>query len=320
MKVMNPKVFVSHASEDKERFVLDFATKLRAKGIDAWLDKWEILPGDSLIDKLFEEGIKNAQAVIVVVSNFSVNKPWVREELNAATVKRINGKSKLIPVVIDDCQVPEALQSTVWEKVKDLNSYDAELERIVSAIFEHREKPPIGAPPAYTRSAVSIIPGLTRVDSLVLKLLGEHAITRGHSFGSADGIFEKARALDIDEGNFFESLEILHSRGLIEGHKTVGSGDKIDTFLMTIFGFEEYAKLYVEKYPSIVESVALQIVNHNVTTNSSISSALHQPVMVINHILALFGNNGLIGTSQTIDGTVEIYNVSVELRRRLRRA
>jgi hypothetical protein len=65
---MNPKVFISHASEDKERFVLDFAKKLFDKGIYAWVDKWEMLPGDSLVDKIFEEGIKNAQAVIVVIS------------------------------------------------------------------------------------------------------------------------------------------------------------------------------------------------------------------------------------------------------------
>jgi hypothetical protein len=316
---MTPKVFVSHASEDKERFVLDFATKLRAKGIEAWLDKWEILPGDSLIDKLFEEGIKNAEAVIVVVSSFSVNKPWVREELNAAMVRKINGISKLIPVVIDDCQVPEALQSTVWERIKDLNNYDAELERIVSAIYEHREKPPIGAPPAYTQTTISIVPGLTRVDSLVLKLAGDHAVDRGYSFGSAEDVFEKAKALDIDEENYFESLEILHSRGFIEGHKTVGSGDKIDTFLMTLFGFEEYAKLYVNNYRSTVESVALQIINHNLKTNSAVSLALHQPMMIINHILDLFDNSGLISVSKTIDGTVEIYNISPELKRRLRR-
>ena len=85
---MNPKVFVSHAGEDKERFVLDFATKLRSKGIDAWVDKWEMYPGDSLVDKIFEEGIKNAQAVIVVLSKYSVDKPWVREELNASAVRR----------------------------------------------------------------------------------------------------------------------------------------------------------------------------------------------------------------------------------------
>ncbi len=53
---MPPKVFVSHASEDKERFVTEFSTKLRENGVDAWLDKWEMLPGDSLVDKIFEEG------------------------------------------------------------------------------------------------------------------------------------------------------------------------------------------------------------------------------------------------------------------------
>ncbi len=76
--LMAPKVFLSHASEDKQRFVLPFATSLRAKGVDVWLDKWEILPGDSLVDRLFEEGLKNAQAVLIVVSAVSVEKPWVR--------------------------------------------------------------------------------------------------------------------------------------------------------------------------------------------------------------------------------------------------
>lgn len=67
---MNPKVFVSHASEDKNRFVLSFAKRLREKGIDAWLDRWEMAPGDSLVRKIFEEGLKEANAVIVVVSQY----------------------------------------------------------------------------------------------------------------------------------------------------------------------------------------------------------------------------------------------------------
>jgi TIR domain len=78
--VLAPKVFLSHASEDKQRFVLPFATSLREKGIDVWLDKWEILPGDSLVDKLFEEGLKEAEAVLIVISAVSVTKPWVRQE------------------------------------------------------------------------------------------------------------------------------------------------------------------------------------------------------------------------------------------------
>lgn len=165
-----PKVFISHAGEDKKRFVLEFATRLRAKGIDAWIDKWEILLGDSLIDKIFEEGIKSASAIIVVLSRYSVDKPWVKEELNAAMVRKINGLSKLIPVVLDDCRVPEALQSTAWVRIKNPNNYDAEFDSIVRAIYDHREKPKLGSAPTYTTTAVDLIPNLTRVDTLVFKL------------------------------------------------------------------------------------------------------------------------------------------------------
>jgi hypothetical protein len=34
-----PKVFLSHASEDKDHFVLDFARQLREKGVDVWVDQ-----------------------------------------------------------------------------------------------------------------------------------------------------------------------------------------------------------------------------------------------------------------------------------------
>lgn len=64
------RVFVSHASEDKDRFVIPFATALRQRGLDAWFDKWEMLPG-SLVDKNFEEGLKEAAAVLVVLSRVS---------------------------------------------------------------------------------------------------------------------------------------------------------------------------------------------------------------------------------------------------------
>lgn len=90
---MIPKVFISHASEDKARFVTAFATKLRENGVDAWLDHWEMLPGDSLVDKIFEEGLKSANAVIMVLSKYSVSKPWVSEELNASMVSRISNRT-----------------------------------------------------------------------------------------------------------------------------------------------------------------------------------------------------------------------------------
>ena len=41
-------VFISHSSKDKPA-VEALATALRARGIDVWLDKWEIGPGDDIV-------------------------------------------------------------------------------------------------------------------------------------------------------------------------------------------------------------------------------------------------------------------------------
>lgn len=62
-----PKVFISHAAADKERFVIEFATRLRTNGVDAWVDQWEMNPGDSLVDKIFAEGLGGCQAMVVVL-------------------------------------------------------------------------------------------------------------------------------------------------------------------------------------------------------------------------------------------------------------
>lgn len=315
---MNPKVFISHASEDKERFVLDFATKLRSKGIDAWVDKWEIYPGDSLVDKIFEEGIKNAQAVIVVLSKYSVDKPWVREELNASMVKKINESSKLIPVVINDCQVPECLQSTVWEKIKNLKNYEAELDRIVMSIYGQRNKPPIGIPPTYTQTVIDFLPGLTKVDSLVVKLSCEKAIEIGSPFIDTASILERVKSFDISPAEFFEALEILDGRGYIKVPRVMGGN--ISHFSITVYGFDEYARVCIDDYNSILKAIAFQIVNLNKMDNLSISASLNQPQMIVDHILDVLANKGLIKVSKTMGGGVHIFifYVSPELKRMLR--
>jgi hypothetical protein len=146
MNVKTPIGFLSHASDDKDRFVLGFAEKLREHGIELWLDEWEILPGDRIVGKVFEEGLKNAEVIIVVLSNISVAKPWVRAELEVAVVKRIEEGIRIIPLVIDkDCPVPEALKADVRVVINDLNNYEPELKSIVNAVYRIYDKPPLGA-------------------------------------------------------------------------------------------------------------------------------------------------------------------------------
>ncbi|MEQ8754789.1 MAG: toll/interleukin-1 receptor domain-containing protein [Coleofasciculus sp. G1-WW12-02] len=65
------KAFISHSSIDKP-FVERLATDLRTReGIDAWLDKWEIRPGDRIPDKL-EDGLANPGILVLVLSPDSV--------------------------------------------------------------------------------------------------------------------------------------------------------------------------------------------------------------------------------------------------------
>lgn len=295
---MNPRVFICHASDDKERFVLGFAEKLRTKGIDAWVDQWEMLPGDSLVEKVFEEGIPSSQAMIVVVSEYSVNKPWVREELNHGMVKKIEGDTKLIPIVIgkiDDSHIPETLKTTLWQRIGNLNNYEAELARIQMSIHGHLDKPPLGPLPDYVRTTLDKVPGLNEVDSLVLKLCGEALMNPdGHrlSIVDPDTISEPAEARGIHPDTTMESLEILADQHYIDtgGYK----GTQILYFMVTDFGFREYAKSYLPGYESILRNVGLELTNHNRRDSEEIASVLEQPQAVVEYILMLFDSKGFI--------------------------
>jgi len=187
-------------------FCLNSYNKLRNQGIDAWVDEWEMLPGASLIDKIFEEGIKNAQAFVIVLSKFSVTKAWVREELNAGIVKRISGQCKVIPVVIDDCEVPEALQSILWEKITDLQNYDTELNRIVSSIYGYSQKPALGPPPKYTKLSINALPGLTQIDTAIFKVICEMSLDLESSLIHTDKLITTCSETGLTDDVIYESL------------------------------------------------------------------------------------------------------------------
>src|SRR5215203_5800753 len=177
-----PRAFVSHSSADKQRFVLGFARRLRENGIDAWVDRWEMLPGDSLGEKVYEEGLGQADAVVAVISENSLASPWVKDELNTAKVRQIARRCKLVPVIIGDVdeeRIPVILGNTIWERIVNLDDYDAELGRVVDAIYGHTDRPRLGQRPAYLTSPIEVLSGLTRVDSIILKICGDLAMEEG---------------------------------------------------------------------------------------------------------------------------------------------
>ncbi|ABF42475.1 Toll-Interleukin receptor [Candidatus Koribacter versatilis Ellin345] len=308
---MPPKVFVSYASEDKQRFVLQFATELRANGVEAWLDRWEILPGDSLVEKLFNEGLKNADAVIVVVSSTSVVKPWVKAELDTATVNRITKQVKIIPVVIDSCEIPESLKSLLWVRIHNLQSYVDELHQILSAIFEVRTKPPIGDPPSYVKERQ--ISGLQQSDCALFRALYDHWINAGREVLSVNEASELVPSLGKDQ--FLDSSEILEEKGYVRITHLSGSGSRgIGILRPSLNGFMVYMRAYNPGFEDEARRVAMMILNHGLMNARTIAEETGLNLFVVGKILEWFASSRWLKLSATI-GSVHIVSISPSLKR-----
>jgi len=314
----SPRVFISHAGEDKERFVLGFAARLRKQGINAWVAEWEMLPGDSLVDKIFEEGIKNAQAFIVVLSEHSIHKPWVREELNVGLVNRINGTTKLIPVIIEDvdnADIPQALQSTVWERIDDLSDYDVSLQKIVNSVYGYVKKPTLGPVPPYIREIVPQVPGLTQIDVLVLKAICETSVETGSEWTGPDRFSDSTEKLGIADDLVYESIEVLAGKGYIRGDRTYGSRG-LDFFKVTTLGFSTDAQSHFPKFAEIVNTTLLAIVNSEEYRDiGALANHLGQPEIVISYALDVLAGRGLTKVSRYACGGANVFDITVQGRR-----
>lgn len=308
-----PKAFISHASEDKDRFVLSFAEKLRANGIDVWLDKWEMLPGDSLVDKIFEEGIKEADIFIIVLSSKSVSKPWVREELNAGIVKRISNSCKIVPILIDDCDVPECLKSTLWQKISDLDNYEDELKIIINSIFGIVEKPALGEPPKHVTTKIDIIPGLTKADSIVFSLACQLAIDKGSEYIDTSAIRDDVLTMGITDEEFHDSLVILDEQFYIKATKVMSR--QIPIFQITTSGFDQYVKSQFDDYENMVAQVCLKILNEQKKLNTEIAEQTGFPLRIVDHIFETLESKGLIKQIKTMGPLNQIVSVSPQLKR-----
>ncbi|WP_084076939.1 toll/interleukin-1 receptor domain-containing protein [Demequina sp. NBRC 110057] len=206
-----PRVFISHASEDKERFVLPFAKQLRELGIDAWVDQWEIQAGDSLVAKVFDDGVDRADAFVVVLSHVSVMKPWVREELDAAVIRRIQSEraKRIMPILLDDdVRVPAALKHLKWSSVPR-DGLDSVVHDVTAAVYGAVSAPALGMRPNYASTPLKWTddPQDETVFSLVVDEMRNHD-GPGRMIFSND-VQARAAATGVSAEQFAESMTVL---------------------------------------------------------------------------------------------------------------
>ena len=100
-----PHAFISHSSPD-DRYVQEFVQLVRSLGYsDVFNDSHTIEPYEKFWPKI-EQGIRDCDAFVVILSHASVQSYWVDREVQFA---REQGK-KVIPIRIDDCQLPASFE------------------------------------------------------------------------------------------------------------------------------------------------------------------------------------------------------------------
>lgn len=136
-------VFLSHSSRDKE-IVDEIFSELQINEIRAWYDKYEIRPGDSIVDKI-NDGLENSDIGIICISRNFLNSStgWTKNELNYFIQRRMrSGKNDFIclnfdlnhdelpPLVQDyryidmrDDKAVSVLIQTLKERAKTLDKY-----------------------------------------------------------------------------------------------------------------------------------------------------------------------------------------------------
>lgn len=90
-------VFISHASEDKEKIAAPLRDALAARGVTVWLDRTEMKIGHSLRRKI-DEGIRSSRYGVVVLSQSFFAKGWTNHELDGLVTKTVAGEQSLLPI------------------------------------------------------------------------------------------------------------------------------------------------------------------------------------------------------------------------------
>ena len=136
---MGFEIFISHASEDKDRFVRPLAVWLDQRGIRIWYDEYVLVPGDSIREKI-NEGLRQCPYGTVVLSPRFYAKPWPQRELNSL-FSLISGSSdrRLIPVLLDMTFSDLGICDPLLADIKGISA-ESGVEAVGRAIIQVMEK------------------------------------------------------------------------------------------------------------------------------------------------------------------------------------
>ncbi|MEO0601216.1 MAG: TIR domain-containing protein [Myxococcota bacterium] len=139
MKRPPPRLFLSYSSRDGE-LARRLATDLEAHGCEVWLDQWRLEVGQPF-EQPIEQGIGEAELVLVLLTSHSVASSWVEREWRLKIEEEATSRSlSVIPVIGEPCPIPDVLAGRSAADVTG-GGYDAGVEHLVALIRHLRGEP-----------------------------------------------------------------------------------------------------------------------------------------------------------------------------------
>jgi cold shock CspA family protein len=126
------RVFLCHSSNDKP-LVRKLYQRLKSDNFDPWLDEEKLLPGQDWKQEI-PKAVHKADVVIVCLSRGSITKTgYVQKEITYAldvAEEQPEGTIFLIPLKLEECEVPERLSRWHWVNYYERNGYKRLLEAL----------------------------------------------------------------------------------------------------------------------------------------------------------------------------------------------
>lgn len=119
-------VFLCHCSKDKPN-IRDLYGKLRRDGAKPWLDEEDLLPGQRW-EEVISDAVRKADAVVVCLSKQAVTRAgFFHKEISFALDvldQQPESAIYLIPVKLENCEIPKRLQHLHCVTISDDKGYD----------------------------------------------------------------------------------------------------------------------------------------------------------------------------------------------------
>lgn len=287
------RVFLSHASEDKP-LAKGLARAFMRKGLDTWVDDWEIAAGDSIRQKI-QLGIDGASHFLVLLTPTSITKAWVNQEIDAALLENLDGSLRFIPVRygLSLEEVPSLLRSRHCPEITDL---DSGAETLAFQILRLTDKPELGMLPHAARLVAPT--GWSKAASAIARIFVERSQQAIPGEVMLDGD-ELAAAAELPASDIEDALYEL--RGYLRKHEYTG-GCAIDAKAILYAEFDRWWKPWNPEEDALRVAVDMESDDRFPQAPHEISRLYGWPARRLNPALAYLIDQGAVMSLADMDG------------------